>query len=87
MVTTREDLLFRLVCHFATLAQWEMNGQSGALASAGQGDVSASYAQAQVRKGDEFYGQTLCGQTYLALIKQYRRGGIYVRNKKWVTLG
>ena len=76
----KERLAFMLLCHLATLAQ---RGTAGALTSATEGSVSASFSTLQ-GKGDDadWYNLTPCGSAYWQIIKRYRIGGLWFRGRK-----
>ena len=76
----KERLMFMLLCHLATLAQ---RGTAGALTSATEGSVSASFQVLQ-GKGDDadWYNLTPCGSAYWQIIKRYRLGGLWFAGRK-----
>lgn len=74
-VNTRKILFRMLVCHLATLAMRPAE-QAGALTSATEGSVSASFQLPQT-PGGEWYQQTACGQAYWQAIRKYLVGGRY----------
>ena len=78
----KENLLFMLVCHLATLS---LRGTAGALASATEGSVSASFTTLQ-GKGDDadWYNLTPCGSVYWQPIKRYRLGGLWFKGRKTI---
>lgn len=76
-VETRKRLLYLLVCHLLTLA---VRGAAvGALSSATEGSVSASFAVPPLTNNLAWYAQTPCGLTFWQLWQQYSLGGRYVR--------
>lgn len=77
-VEKRKMLLYLLVCHITTLS---LRGEEtvGALQSATEGSVSASFATPTVA-GAEYYSQTQCGLNYWQLSAMYRMG-FYVAGK------
>jgi len=81
-VDRKENLLFMLVCHLATLS---LRGTAGALASATEGSVSASFTTLQ-GKGDDadWYNLTSCGSVYWQTIKKYRFGGLWFKGRKTI---
>ena len=76
----KQNLLFMLVCHLATLAQ---RGTAGALTGATEGSVSASFSTLQ-GKGDDadWFNLTPCGSAYWQVIKKYRLGGLWFKGRK-----
>ena len=84
-IMDRRTLLWLIVCHLATLALWEP-GQSGPLASASEGGVSASFAVPQIQ-GKEYWNMTPCGQSYWQAIKAYTLGGRYFGMKNYHPWG
>ena len=70
----KENLLFMLVCHLATLAQ---RGTAGAMSSATEGSVSVSYSSPQYGKESDWYMTTPCGAAYWQIIKGHRYGGMW----------
>jgi hypothetical protein len=78
--TQKANLWFMLVCHLATLAT---RGTAGALTSATEGSVSASFSVLQ-GKGDDadWYNLTPCGSAYWQIIKKYRLGGKWYPGRK-----
>ena len=76
----KENLLFMLVCHLATLAS---RGTAGAMTSAKQGEVSVTYATMAQNGGDgDWYNSTPCGAAYWQAIKKYRFGGLWFKGRK-----
>jgi hypothetical protein len=76
----KENLLFMLVCHLATLAQ---RGTAGALTGATEGSVSASFSTLQGKGEDaDWYNLTPCGSAYWQFIKRYRLGGLWFKGRK-----
>ena len=58
----KENLLFMLVCHLATLAT---RGTAGAMTSAKQGEVQVAYASMPSRGDDaDWFNLTPCGSAY-----------------------
>ena len=75
----KENLLFMLVCHLATLAT---RGTTGTMTGATQGSVSVTYA-APVHTGDAaWYNSTPCGAAYWQIVKKYRLGGLWFPGRK-----
>lgn len=72
----RKWFLYAVVCHLATLQQWQKNGQQGRLSSASQGSVSTSF---DLLKANNFTGdwwcQTLCGQSAWRMLQSVTKGG------------
>lgn len=76
----KENLLFMLLCHLATLAT---RGATGTMLSAQQGDVHIAFGQMQATGGDgDWYNLTPCGAAYWQAIKGYRLGGLYFPGSK-----
>lgn len=76
----KENLLFMLVCHLATLAT---RGTAGAMTSAKQGDVQVTYASVPSRSDDaDWFNLTPCGSAYWQAIKRYRLGGLWFSGRK-----
>jgi hypothetical protein len=74
------NLWYMLICHLATLAE---RGTAGALASATEGSVSASFQQMQQTGGDgDWYNLTTCGSAYWQIIKKYRLGGLWFKGRR-----
>ena len=65
------------------LATLAMRGTAGALASATEGSVSASFTTLQ-GKGDDadWYNLTPCGSVYWQTIKKFRLGGLWFKGRK-----
>ena len=78
----RKSILFLVVCHLATLEQWAEAGQSGPVASATQGSVSVSYAQAGGPQSMAWWSQTPCGLSAWAYLSRLGLGGFYVPGPK-----
>lgn len=79
-VYLRRFILYALVCHLATMATWDANGQNGALASASEGSVSASFVMPQFPSdgvSSAWYNQTPCGRTAWMLLRRFSLGGRY----------
>lgn len=70
----RETLLFMLVCHIATLAG-RGGGATGAVTSATEGSVSASFQPLAYSGNAQWYAQTACGAAFWQAIKKYIYGG------------
>lgn len=70
----KENLLFMLVCHLATLAQ---RGTAGALTSATEGSVSVSFSAPPSGTEAEWYMLTPCGAAYWQIMKGHRYGGMW----------
>lgn len=77
----KQNLLFMLVCHLATLAQ---RGTAGPMTSAKQGEVSVSYGAMSGGTEGEWYNTTPCGAAYWQAIKRYRLGGMWFPGRKWL---
>ena len=77
----KENLLFMLLCHLATLAG---RGSVGAMTSAKQGEVQVSYASPTATGDAAWYNTTPCGAAYWQLIKKYRLGGQWIPGRKWL---
>jgi hypothetical protein len=76
----KENLLFMLVCHLATLAT---RGTAGAMLSVQQGEVHATFGQMQTTGGDgDWFNLTPCGSAYWQAIKKYRLGGLWFKGRK-----
>lgn len=89
-VYVRKIILYALMCHLATLATWDANGQQGALASASEGSVSASFQMPQypaTSVSAQWYNQTLCGRTAFNLLRAYALGGRYYAVKHFHPFG
>ena len=89
-VYARRIILYALMCHLATLATWDANGQAGALASASEGSVSASFQMPQypaTSVSAQWYNQTLCGRTAFNLLRSYALGGRYYAVKTFHPYG
>ncbi len=77
----KENLLFMLVCHLATLAD---RGSAGAMTSAKQGEVQVSFATPTATGDAAWYNTTPCGAAYWQIIKRYRLGGQWFPGRKWL---
>lgn len=77
----KENLLFMLVCHLATLAE---RGAAGAMTSAKQGEVQVSFATPTATGDAAWYNTTPCGAAYWQIIKKYRLGGQWFPGRKWL---
>ena len=77
----KENLLFMLVCHLATLAS---RGSAGAMTSAKQGEVQVSFAAPTATGDAAWYNATPCGAAYWQIIKKYRLGGQWFPGRKWL---
>ena len=76
----KENLLFMLVCHLATLAT---RGTAGAMTSAKQGEVQVTYASVPPRSDDaDWFNLTPCGSAYWQAIKRYRLCGLWCKGRK-----
>lgn len=76
----KENLLFMLVCHLATIAT---RGTAGAMTSAKQGEVQVTYASVPSRSDDaDWFNLTPCGSAYWQAIKRYRLGGLWFPGRK-----
>ena len=73
-VQERENLLFMLTCHLATLAA---RGTAGSMTSAKQGEVQANYSSMASIGSDDWYNLTPCGAAYYQAIKRGRFGGMW----------
>lgn len=77
----KENLLFMLVCHLATLAD---RGSAGAMTSAKEGEVQVSFAAPTATGDAAWYNTTPCGAAYWQIIKKYRLGGQWFPGRKWL---
>lgn len=77
----KENLLFMLVCHLATLAE---RGSAGAMTSAKEGEVQVSFAAPTATGDAAWYNTTPCGAAYWQIIKKYRLGGQWFPGRKWL---
>lgn len=77
----KQNLLFMLVCHLATLAQ---RGTAGPLTSATEGSVSVGFGSLAGGNEAEWYNTTPCGAAYWQAIKRYRLGGMWFKGKKCI---
>lgn len=75
----KENLLFMLVCHLATLAT---RGTTGTIAGATQGSVSVSYTAPMYTGDAAWYNSTPCGAAYWQIIKKHRLGGLWFPGRK-----
>lgn len=77
----KENLLFMLACHLATLAT---RGTAGAMTSAKQGEVQVTYSAPISNPGTDegWYMLTPCGSAYWQIIKKYRLGGLWFKGRK-----
>jgi hypothetical protein len=75
----KENLLFMLVCHLATLAS---RGSAGPMTSAKQGEVQVSFAAPTATGDAAWYNTTPCGAAYWQIIKKYRLGGQWFPGRK-----
>lgn len=75
----KQNLLFMLVCHLATLAQ---RGTAGALMSATEGSVSVGYSSLQSGQENDWYMLTPCGAAYWQIVKGHRYGGVWFGGSK-----
>lgn len=75
----KENLLFMLVCHLATLA---VRGTTGAMTGATQGSVSVTYATPTYTGDAAWYNLTPCGAAYWQIIKKCRLGGLWFPGRK-----
>lgn len=76
----KRNLWYMLICHLATLAD---RGTAGALVSATEGTVSASFGQMLQKGGDaDWYNSTPCGAAYWQIIKKFRVGGLWFKGRK-----
>ena len=81
-LTSRQTILFLLVCHLATLAQ---TGDilTGQLTSATEGSVSSGFAAFPTKNLTEaWYMKTQCGALYWQAMKFYWTGGRYYAFKR-----
>lgn len=84
-VNTRKTLLYLLMCHLLTMAQWG-GGQSGPLTSATEGSVSVGFQQ--VMMGNQaWFSQTPCGRTLLMMLRPYILGGFIFPNRSFHPYG
>ena len=77
----KENLLFMLVCHLATLAS---RGSAGPMTSAKEGEVQVSFAAPTATGDAAWYNTTPCGAAYWQIIKKYRLGGQWFPGRKWL---
>ena len=77
----KQNLLYMLVCHLATLAQ---RGTAGPLTSATEGSVSVGFGSLAGGNEAEWYNTTPCGAAYWQAIKRYRLGGMWFKGKKCI---
>lgn len=70
----KQNLLFMLLCHLATLAQ---RGTAGAMTSATEGSVSVSFQTPAMGKEADWYMLTPCGAAYWQIVKGHRYGGMW----------
>lgn len=84
-ILVRQTLLWLIVCHLATMAMWQP-GQSGPLASAGEGSVNVSFS-IPTSTGQAYWNQTPCGQTFWQAIQRYAVGGRYYAVKHYHPWG
>lgn len=75
----KENLLFMLVCHLATLAA---RGTTGAMAGATQGSVSVTYTTPTYTGDAAWYNLTPCGAAYWQTVKKHRLGGLWFPGRK-----
>ena len=75
----KENLLFMLVCHLATLAS---RGSAGSMTSAKEGEVQVSFAAPTATGDAAWYNTTPCGAAYWQIIKKYRLGGMWFPGRK-----
>jgi hypothetical protein len=75
----KENLLFMLVCHLATLAS---RGSAGPMTSAKEGEVQVSFAAPTATGDAAWYNTTPCGAAYWQIIKKYRLGGLWFHGRK-----
>lgn len=75
----KENLLFMLVCHLATLAT---RGTAGAVTGATQGSVSVTYTTPTYTGDAAWFNLTPCGSAYWQAIKRYRLGGLWFKGRK-----
>lgn len=77
----KENLLFMLVCHLATVAS---RGSAGPMTSAKEGEVQVSFAAPTATGDAAWYNTTPCGAAYWQIIKKYRLGGQWFPGRKWL---
>ena len=76
----KQNLLFMLVCHLATLAT---RGTAGAMTSAKQGEVQVTFASMPTSGGEaDWYNLTPCGSAYWQAVRRYRLGGLWFKGRK-----
>ena len=77
----KQNLVYMLVCHLATLAT---RGTAGAMLSAQQGDVHVAFGQMTSTGGGDadWYNLTPCGSAYWQAVKRYRLGGLYFKGRR-----
>ncbi|MCM1513226.1 MAG: DUF4054 domain-containing protein [Oxalobacter formigenes] len=72
-VNTRKTILYLLMCHLLTMAQWG-GDQPGPVSSATEGSVSVGFQQ--VMMGNQaWFSQTPCGRTLFMMLRPYALGG------------
>lgn len=77
-LTLRKSLLYKIVCHLATLSQ-RGGGVTGAVTSASEGSVSSSFSPLQsTDENASWWNQTACGAAFWQLWRRFARGGYYV---------
>ena len=89
-VFIRRVILFALVCHLASMSEWGSKGQSGPIASASQGGVSASFQIPTLPAGgitSNWYNQTPCGRSAWMMLRPYSLGGRYYGIKNFHPFG
>lgn len=78
-LTTRQTLLFLLVCHLCTL--YQRGNVVGPLTSASEGSVSSGFAAPPYTAQNWWYLQTPCGAMFWEAMRFYRTGGKYYAYK------
>lgn len=74
-VKVRQQVLYALTCHLATMRYLWGPTQAGAMTNAAQGSVSAGFA---INTGSaEWWNCTACGATAYMLLQQYASGPAY----------
>lgn len=76
-VMTRAVVLDLVACHIATQSLLWDEQQAGAIASAGQGSVSASFGSMADQNSPAWWMSTKCGAQAWQIIKQYAHGPLY----------
>lgn len=76
-IMTRRIAYMALICHLLTLRS--RGDVAGAVTSASEGSVSASFSPLTSRgQGAEWFNQTACGAMFWQIVRRYRRSLVYV---------